>query len=191
MELNRITPDPSALKALSHPVRLRILGLLRAEGPSTATALAQRLGMNSGATSYHLRQLHQHGFVAEDTERGNARDRWWRAAHQATQTAAEDSPESREAIDAFQQAVAIVHTEALQRAVEEAPTRPARWRRASTLSDWELRLTPERSEQLMRTLTDLVSSWQEDEPGADGAANFALQLHTFPRPGELAPEERS
>ena len=63
-----------------------MLGLLRSEGPATATTLATRLGLNSGATSYHLRQLEKHGFIVEDTSRGNARDRWWRAAHQSTQT---------------------------------------------------------------------------------------------------------
>ena len=66
VDLTSITPSPAALKALAHPVRLRMLGLLRIEGPATATTLATRLGLNTGATSYHLRQLAQHGFVVED-----------------------------------------------------------------------------------------------------------------------------
>ena len=76
MELTRITPTPLQLRALSHPVRLRMLGLLRAEGPATATGLATRLGLNSGATSYHLRQLATHGFVEDDDSRGDGRERW-------------------------------------------------------------------------------------------------------------------
>jgi predicted transcriptional regulator len=51
VDLTTITPDPTALKALSHPVRLQMLGLLRSDGPATATSLAQRLGLNSDATS--------------------------------------------------------------------------------------------------------------------------------------------
>ena len=43
-----------------------MLGILRTEGATTATALAQRLGLNTGATSYHLRQLAQHGFIVDD-----------------------------------------------------------------------------------------------------------------------------
>ena len=39
MELSSITPDPTALRALSHPIRLRILGLLRVDGPSTRLSL--------------------------------------------------------------------------------------------------------------------------------------------------------
>jgi len=191
VDLTTITPDPTALKALAHPVRLRMLGLLRSEGPATATTLAQRLGLNSGATSYHLRQLDQHGFIEDDTERGNGRDRWWRAAHQSTRTdrSSEATPEGREASDAFGQAITVLHTEALQRATEESPTRPAEWRLASTYSDWELRLTAERAEELVHTLDRLVSGWQEADAGTEGTADLVVQLHTFPRPGTLPPAD--
>ena len=63
-----IALDAGSLRGLAHPVRLRMLGLLRTEGPATATRLAARLGLNSGATSYHLRQLATHGFVVEATD---------------------------------------------------------------------------------------------------------------------------
>ena len=79
-----ITPSAAGLRALSHPTRLRILVRLRIEGPATATQLAQELKLNTGATSYHLRQLAEHGFIEDDRERGDARDRWWRAAHEST-----------------------------------------------------------------------------------------------------------
>lgn len=69
--------EVDALKALAHPLRVRIFSELSTFGPSTASALGERLGESSGATSYHLRQLEKHGFVREDCERGNARDRWW------------------------------------------------------------------------------------------------------------------
>src|SRR6476469_11269065 len=104
MELTSITPTPQALRALSHPTRLRLLGLLRTDGPATATTLATRLGINTGQTSYHLRQLAQHGFVEDDAERGNGRDRWWKAAHQSTVTGAlPDKPEDQAAMDAHMQ----------------------------------------------------------------------------------------
>ncbi|GAB2866249.1 ArsR/SmtB family transcription factor [Nocardioides pacificus] len=187
MQLSSITPDATALKALSHPVRLRILGLLRSDGPATATTLAARLGMNSGATSYHLRQLAQHGFVVDDAERGNGRDRWWKAAHQSTRTNPPAAPEEREAHDAFAQAVAVVHTEMLQRAVEERPLVPAAWQGASTLSDWSVRLTPARAQALLEALVAVVED-VEEEPGEDGAADYTVVLHAFPRPGRIATE---
>jgi len=195
VDLETITPDATALRALSHPVRLRILGRLRFDGPATATSLAQRLGLNSGATSYHLRQLAAHGFVVDDTTRGNGRERWWRAAHQSTRTPDEaeqaQDPAAQDANDAFNQAVAVVHTEGLQRAVEERPLLPVPWRAASTLSDWGLRLTPGRAQQLMKAVVAVVDGWEEDGEGEPGAELYQVVLHTYPRPGRVATESCS
>jgi DNA-binding transcriptional ArsR family regulator len=55
--------DAKGLRAMAHPLRVQIIGLLRRHGPSTATGLARRLGVNSGSASYHLRQLADAGFV--------------------------------------------------------------------------------------------------------------------------------
>ncbi|GAA4965961.1 hypothetical protein GCM10023238_37070 [Streptomyces heliomycini] len=84
-EEDSVVLDTKGLRALAHPVRVQLVGLLRKYGPSTATRLAERLGVNSGTASYHLRQLGAAGFVEEDTERGNARERWWRSIHQMTE----------------------------------------------------------------------------------------------------------
>jgi len=171
-------------------VRLRILGLLRLDGPATASGLAERLGLNSGATSYHLRHLERHGFVLEDEALGNGRDRWWRAAHGSTRTArSELTEEEREATDAFGQAIALLHTEEVQRAVEERPLLPEEWRLASTLSDWHLRLTPARARELTDTLDRLVSTWDEGPPDGEGTQPFTVILHAFPRPGHVPPAD--
>jgi len=193
MSLESITPNPTALKALAHPVRLRILGLLRGDGPATATRLADRLGLNTGATSYHLRQLAEHGFIEEDLDRGNGRDRWWRAAHQATRWDDDPAdPTARDAVDAFAQAVAIVHTESLQRAVEERPLLRSAWRRVSTVSDWALHLTVDDAADLLERLNDLFAEFVLREVPADSptddSAVMMYQLHAFPRPGTIAGE---
>ena len=188
MDLVSITPSPAGLKALSHPMRLRILGLLRSEGSATATTLATRLGINTGATSYHLRQLAQHGFIVDDDSRGNGRDRWWKAAHQATITPADPHPdretqETRETTDAYLQSVAIFHTEQLQRAIEERSTLSDEWRGASTFSDWEVRLTPRRAQALVAALVHLLDEIDEDEADDEEAADVVVQISAFPRPG--------
>jgi DNA-binding transcriptional ArsR family regulator len=188
-QASTITPDATSLKALAHPVRLRILGLLRNDGPATATTLAARLGLNSGATSYHLRQLAQHGFITDDTERGNARDRWWRAAHAMTQTDVADAdPEDYETFEAYHRAIAVVHTERLQQAVEEYGLLPAAWREATGLSDWGLRLTPTRARELLQALVAVVDDFAEDDEDTPDATPFAVHLHTFPRPGHVTIE---
>lgn len=190
MDTTSITPTPAALKALAHPVRLKMLGLLRTEGPATATRLATRLGLNTGATSYHLRQLAQHGFVVENTERGNGRDRWWAAAHENTRTSAStlDDPgdEEREAQDAFGQAMAMFIVEQLQHAVDERMSLPGEWRRATILSDWVLRLTPARARKLVDAMVAVVNDTAEEEDDAAGAGEFVVQLQAFPRPGRVS-----
>jgi predicted ArsR family transcriptional regulator len=190
MDLTTITPSPAGLKALSHPVRLKILGLLRSEGPATATTLAATLGLNTGATSYHLRQLAQHGFVVDDAARGNGRDRWWQAAHQATTTEADPHPdrETRETLDAYLQSVAVIHTEQLQGAIEERSVLSDEWRGASTFSDWNLRLTPRRAHALVEALARVLTETDEDEDGDEDAAEFVVQVSAFPRPGVVGAE---
>ncbi|WP_327092958.1 helix-turn-helix domain-containing protein [Nonomuraea sp. NBC_01738] len=71
--------DLEALRALSHPRRQRILGHLSGHGPATSADLARELDLNTGATSYHLRELAKHGFVEEVPEKAHGRERWWRS----------------------------------------------------------------------------------------------------------------
>jgi predicted ArsR family transcriptional regulator len=188
MDLTSITPSPSQLKALTHPVRVRILGLLRADGPATATTLAQRLGLNTGATSYHLRQLAQHGFVVDDPELGTGRDRWWKAAHQSTRTRAEEprGAEERETMEAYIQSVVTVMTEQLQHAVEELPLLPDDWRDAVTFSDWAVTVTPARARALVQALAGTFDDVVEDDADDPGAASFVIQINAYPRPGTVA-----
>ncbi|MCQ0011754.1 winged helix-turn-helix domain-containing protein [Actinomadura madurae] len=75
-----ILDDPGRMKALSHPLRRRILHRLRVHGPATSTTIGEALGANTGTTSYHLRQLEKYGFIEEIPERSAGRERWWRRA---------------------------------------------------------------------------------------------------------------
>jgi DNA-binding transcriptional ArsR family regulator len=187
MDLTTITPSPAALRALAHPVRLRMLGLLRAEGPATATSLATRLGLNTGATSYHLRHLAQHGFIVDDADRGNARDRWWRAAHQATTTGPEapGDDEGAEVLDAYLQSVAVVMTEQLQRAMEERALLPDAWRNVSEFSDYVLRLTPAKAKRMRDAIHEAIQATEED-PETEESEQFVVQFTAFPLPGTVA-----
>jgi DNA-binding transcriptional ArsR family regulator len=192
MELSKVKPDPAGLRTLSHPTRLKMLSLLRSDGPATATTLATRLGINTGQTSYHLRQLAQHGFVVDDEERGNGRDRWWKAAHQSTMTDGEPAdPADREAFHAYIQAVAIGYTQDIQAAVHEGPLLPKPWRDASTFSDYHVRVTAEHAQALTTKLHEIFMELNEDSDDDPDAAEFVFQFQAFPRPGYLGPDEGS
>ena len=94
--------DHRQVRVMAHPLRLRLVGALRVKGPATATRLAELLGTNTGATSYHLRQLAEVGLVVEDPDLGTGRQRYWRAAHDVTSwepSDFDDDPDARAAID--------------------------------------------------------------------------------------------
>lgn len=189
-EVSRIAPDPSALKALAHPVRLRMLGLLRIDGPATASGLAARLALNSGATSYHLRQLALHGFIEEDEGRGSKRDRWWRARHETTNYLASDA--EGEALDAglaFLQAALNWQMQQMQGALRAYADLAPDWRRASTASDYTIPLTAEAAAVLVERLQAIVSEAMADAPPLGiplppGTLPFSIILHAAPRTTE-------
>ena len=187
-----ITPTAAGLRALSHPTRLKMLMLLRLGGPATATQLAQQLKLNTGATSYHLRQLAEHGFIDEDRERGDARDRWWKAAHQSTLANLDSrtTEEEAESSEAYLHSVALMYTETLMQYAGEDRYLPEPWRRASTTSDWHLRLTTERAEELVTERIEVIDRWgdREDPEGTPGAGDFVINLNAFPRPGTVVLE---
>ena len=100
-------------------------------------------------TSYHLRQLEGSGFVVEDTERGNRRERWWRAAHRTTWFNPSDpgDPEVRAVGEGYMRAVAGSYSERMSRFLDGAASfrdeMGADWDDAWTMSDSMLALTPE------------------------------------------------
>ncbi|MDH6132188.1 DNA-binding transcriptional ArsR family regulator [Kitasatospora sp. MAA4] len=193
-EPDAVVLDAKGLRAMAHPVRVQLVGLLRRHGPSTATLLAERMGLTSGATSYHLRQLGAAGFVAEDTERGNARERWWRAVHEITSLDDIDLVEREpEAALAYMQSVTAVYTMRTQRALGEFQTMPRPWQEVLDITDWSLLLTPQEARSLGEELHALVSRYRRDS--AEGAAQapagaerVSLIAHLLPEPQTEQPE---
>ena len=62
--------DPIRLRALAHPLRLRLLRLLREHQPATGAQLAELTGESTASISYHLATLAKHGFVEHDPAPG-------------------------------------------------------------------------------------------------------------------------
>ncbi|MEU2433606.1 winged helix-turn-helix domain-containing protein [Streptomyces sp. NPDC007861] len=191
--------DAKGLRAMAHPVRVQLLGLLRRHGPSTATRLAERLGVNSGTASYHLRRLGAAGFVTEDAERGNARERWWRSVHRSTWFKEPELAEREpEAATTYLQSVAAAYAQRAQRTVDELVTMPRSWRDTFDMSNWPLRLTPEEAAALGEELRAVVNRYRRDTPGGssrtpEGTERVSVIVHILPEleegsPGEDRPE---
>src|SRR4051812_31537044 len=170
MERTTHVLDATSLKALAHPLRVRLLGLLRIDGPSTATALGAKVGESSGTTSYHLRQLATADLVVEDTERGNARERWWRAAQDSTELHGDkwiDDPEMKPALDAYMSAVVTSYAARAQAFLDSSDSWPRRWQRAAEMSDYNLSLTAAEAQRLNDAIRDVIVSFQREPRKGD------------------------
>jgi DNA-binding transcriptional ArsR family regulator len=197
---DHVTPGPAALRALSHPVRLQMLGMLRMDGPATASGLAQRLDLNSGATSYHLRQLAAHGLVEDADDLGDRRERWWRASQSVTSSNWSADPEAQALWAAFGQVAAGANVDQILRSAQEADEIDDAWQQTVTHNDATFLLTAEQAVEVRREVEafvgDLMARLELPDPRvpqprqrADGRVPYTVQAHGFPRAGR-APRRR-
>ena len=172
------------MRALAHPLRLRLLGLLRTDGPATATSLATVIGSSVPLVSYHLNQLGSHGFIEHAPELArNGRERWWRAAHEYTSwswTEFLDDPERIDAATAFNREVLRVYTESIERFLAEQHAWGREWLEASDLSDYPLDLTPDEAAGLIKELHSVVRRRRELSSKQPGSEHVRVILATFP-----------
>ncbi|MCB5165830.1 helix-turn-helix domain-containing protein [Streptomyces bambusae] len=157
--------DTEALKALTHPLRIRLLGLLRQNGPATASELAVVTGESSASTSYHLRVLAKYAFVTE-AEHRDGRERRWQAVHAVTSWSNADmeaSPASR-AFVTFSRRRQIAHLEEslVQHEADLADGLLGRdWVEPSGISDLMPRLTPDSLTELWEAFEEKVTELAE------------------------------
>ncbi|MEU4568852.1 winged helix-turn-helix domain-containing protein [Micromonospora sp. NPDC023956] len=159
--------DHRQIRVLAHPLRLRLLGALRTDGPATATSLAGALRTNTGATSYHLRQLAEVGLVAEEPDRGTGRQRWWRAVHETSNwdpSDYDDDPDARTAVEWMQVEHVRWMTEQAERWLAERATYPPLWRDAAGMSDAFLVIGPERLHALNQEIGELILRYRTQPP---------------------------
>ena len=147
--------DAAALKALTHPLRIRMLGMLRQDGPATASELAAKTGESTASTSYHLRVLAKYAFVAE-AEHRDERERRWQAVHAITSwNKAMDASENSRGFVRLLRRLQFEHVEACLVRHEEdvAMGRLGQeWVEPSRISDRLPRLTPESLTELWEVL---------------------------------------
>ncbi len=178
------------IRTLAHPLRVRLLGMLRVDGPATATTLARLLDTNTGATSYHLRQLAEVGLVTEDTDRGTARQRFWRAAHEASTwqpTDFDDDPDARAAADWIGGEQLRFLSEQAEKWFTARDTADRAWREAATIGDALLTLSPTRLRALNDEIWDVIVKYRQDAAFAEeeDASQVHVFLASFPRAEEL------
>ncbi|WIX78909.1 helix-turn-helix domain-containing protein [Amycolatopsis carbonis] len=180
--------DARTLRALAHPLRMRLLDLLEQDGPATATGLGKRVGESSGTTSWHLRQLADAGLVTEDPDRGSKRERWWKAAQDYTTIRTGDFVRDPELAGPIS---TVLHQLVVQRHQEEAqfvaqlPRWLDRWEHNATMTSEHLSLTPEETRRMSDEIIAVVDRYRRpSRPGDD-----AVVAHWAAFPRTAHPEE--
>jgi DNA-binding transcriptional ArsR family regulator len=178
--------DVATLKAVAHPLRVRLLGSLRIDGPATASDLARRFGESSGSTSYHLRQLARFGYIEEDPEQANARDRRWRAAHRYTawsETTLAGDPEGAETTRWMRQRQRTFAAQVAERFDDERDDYSPEWRDAAGQSDLLLRLRPDSVREFEQRVSALAEEYAARDADAEDAEQVAIFLAAHPFKG--------
>ncbi len=158
--VKRLT-DPRALRAIAHPIRLQLVGLLRQHGPLTATKAAALLGESSGSTSFHLRQLAKYGLV-EEAGGGRGRERPWQATAMFTGWPdVADTPELAAATGLLSGVIAERYFELLFRWLERRDSEPEAWQEATHFGDTMLWVTAEELSELGREEQALMDRYVE------------------------------
>src|SRR5690606_32746197 len=176
--------DIEALKALAHPLRVKIFDALATFGAATASGLGERLGESSGATSYHLRQLAKHNLVREVEGRGNARERWWERTPGGIMLNADDES------DAARHATEIVAKEwqsARERLLNDFLLQgpgglTKEWMEASTVNTANLAATVEDVDEFMEKISKLISDFADAhrDRTIPGTRPVQIQFSIFP-----------
>ncbi|MEU9116219.1 helix-turn-helix domain-containing protein [Streptomyces sp. NPDC048483] len=151
--------DPRALRAYAHPTRMELVGLLRREGPLTATLAAELTGESVASCSYHLRMLAKYDLV-EQVGGGRGREKPWRATAQFTDWP--DHSDDRavaEASTALQIALAENYLAKMTRALEQRHTLPHAWQEAEQFGDISLYLTAPELAELGERITELLAPY--------------------------------
>lgn len=164
--------DSNVLAAMSHPLRRRLMDVLRVDGPSTATMLAERTDQAVGNISHHLRILARSELVEQAPELArDRRERWWRLASDSVRwsTTDFDGDPAAEAVERAALSLELERQVAFVRAhnAADADVRAA-WPTGPFSTNHWLRLTDTELAQLAGEVIALFGRWADREIPDDG-----------------------
>ncbi|MEV8125589.1 helix-turn-helix domain-containing protein [Streptomyces sp. NPDC085944] len=187
---NRPITDLGTLKALAHPLRMRLYRGLCVARTATASQLAEQVDEAVSLVSYHLRKLAEHGLVEEaEPQSADGRERWWQPSSDGVSIRDENFRDAPERAAAHLAATRLFHeqrADMYRRYLDERPTWGPEWNSAAPDNESLLRLTPADLADLAAELLALAKKYDERGRAAEvagdteGRENVALHVYGFP-----------
>jgi DNA-binding transcriptional ArsR family regulator len=174
---HRDLKDPRELRALAHPIRVRLMEELMLDGPLTASQLGERVGESPANCSWHLRQLAKYGFV-EEAGGGAGRQRPWQVAIESYGWGDQADPEAAAAASAFSQVQRRWESDEYEAYAARRATEPPEWDRAAFWNKSLAWLTADELESLGHELTEIMLRYADrfTDPAARPAGARAVRF---------------
>ena len=180
--------DARTIRALAHPLRLRILDVLGEHGPLSATQVSEHVAESPQSCSFHLRTLARYGYI-EDAGGGEGRNRPWKLSGRTTYfSAANADQETADAIAAAQAAIDASFQEHVRAWRRRSAHAPSIWQEKTFEMSFDTWLTPDEVAQVSAGISAAIRNVVEGrtkQPGRE--ARVLLHATGFPI-GEELPE---
>jgi DNA-binding transcriptional ArsR family regulator len=146
--------------------------VLKVDGPSTPSMLAERTAQAVANVSHHMKVLAGCGLVTEAPELArDRRERWWRLVAPGVRwtTADFDDDPASQAVASAAASLNLDRQVSLVRAWHEVrESEKQTWGDAPFATDYWLRLTPQELSEFEEQLLALVGQWKNRETPEDG-----------------------
>lgn len=186
-EVRQVT-DSRVLAALAHPLRRRLMDVLKVDGPSTVSMLAERTGQAVANVSHHLRVLAAAELTEEAPELArDRRERWWRLVSAGIRWSTPDfgsDPAALAVANAAESLNLDRHMSLVRAWYGASENERQEWGDAAFSTDKWLRLTPAELTELSRQIVDLLARWGSREVPDDGQRREPVFLFAYGVPAQ-------
>jgi DNA-binding transcriptional ArsR family regulator len=180
--------DSRVLSAMAHPLRRRLLGLLKLDGPSTATVLAERTGQAVGNISHHLHTLAAAELIEEVPELArDRREHWWRRTAGTLRWSPADFADDAASDVVFRAAESLnldYQVSVFRQWAQAADAEHARWPAGPFSTDSWMRLTDAELAEVGAEMTGLIRRWADREVPDDGQQRDPVFVFARGIPGQ-------
>ncbi|HEX9336218.1 MAG TPA: helix-turn-helix domain-containing protein [Pseudonocardiaceae bacterium] len=179
-EERSLISDPKRLRALSHPLRWKLISLIDSEQTATATRCAEVLGESVASCSYHLNMLAKYDFI-EEAPGGQGREKPWRVTSRDQSFTAEGlGEEGQLAAEAAGEAFLDNEYGVMKERLRRRGLEPEEWRKESTgFSASSVYLTADEAKELRRHVMEIVDGRDDRWDNPDLRPAGARQVRVF------------